>query len=233
MRKTEFTQLLQGIEKEVDLDLFNIPIRGDKMVFSLKDQPSLYFEILVNTGGKSFDEFVNSYSKYDKPFSVIKEHQKWVGVETIISRFIGWNNKHIKAFYDEENLPDPLEELKKRKINAFDEIGDKDASLPTSEEKDKTKAAIERFEKLLLQRFKLSDDKVEEVKNELKYLTSSVDRLNKRDWKAVAHKVINDLSTNIAANLVVDGVKNIEYAAIGHVVWQLAIDAFQILPALP
>jgi len=228
MRKQELTEVISIIESLYLVTDFEI--KNDELRTNIKlNDSDLFF--LFKMDRANFKSFTCSYNVYTgverKNYNDVS---KWKHFTDVKSTFKGWLTNSISEFIKERDYPDPLERLKlEARLFAG---GHRDASQFSVEEKLIVRDVVNKFGKALEQKFSITDTAKQEVKNDLDYLSDSVDRLNKRDFMAVCRQVIYDMGINISSNLLLDAGKSVvnsSLPSISPTFWKLVEEAFRII----
>jgi hypothetical protein len=174
------------------------------------------------------DQFTYSKTSYTRNRQSTSDHSVFLSVDSVIKFFKKWLANDVGKFIEEENLPNPWT-IDTDPNNTFSSIKETDSTRFDKVSSLEIKTAINQFESQLLQTFKLEGEKLESIKSELKYLSESVDRLNKRDFKAVGRRIIYDIGIEIAASLSVDISKNILLSEIPPLFWSIVRQCFIVI----
>lgn len=136
------------------------------------------------------------------PEARITENKKKIDFDEVLTLFRTWLNTDIKAYLEEQELPDLWLEVETYKsvlkdTEYFRSGGDSDFS-----EKEKTdiRSSIAKYKVLLEENFHPNKEQTEFINDQLEHLTTAVDRLDRIDWLGL---VISTL-IGIAINLSVD-----------------------------
>jgi hypothetical protein len=211
---------------KLDPSDFLLSEEGQVLTLQFKDSP-LKFTFKKNAG--SHDQFRYRYDTFVPHKGIITNyatHIKPVTFKRCLTVFTDkFLKEQIKSFIEEKNAVDPWISLKS-KNNLFEALNNEDETPFTPIEKKQIVTTINQFEKLVTEKFNLVGAQLQHVQKELNYLRESTDRLNKRDWKAVAKNIIYDIGVNIIGNLALQ---------IPAAFWIIVKEAFRIIPfqALP
>jgi len=184
--------------------------KGNKFVLKLIGTP-LNFEIYQSPS--DFHRFRCRYTefKYNFPLSeyipkVSKIHPRAIYEESYIypraiyDEFEKWLNTIVTKYFKELRTPDLWQQVQNQdSMLKGTEITDSDLLFFSKEEKAKIRLSIDEFELLIMKAFNPSKDKIRIIENRLMYLSESLDRLNKIDWKGIAISTV--ISISIALSL--------------------------------
>ena len=147
----------------------------------------------------SHTEFEYQFTRFDMGFPT-ELHRGFVNIEDIYIAFTGWLNLHVKSFLDEESTPDLWSYIESQKELISDIITDKtEFQLFRDEEKKQIRVCIDEFRLLIVEHYSPSKDELKVIDARLKYLSGSLDRLNKFDWLGLAIQTV--LCISIALSL--------------------------------
>src|SRR5262245_54451179 len=108
--------------------------------------------------------------------------------------FTEWLTNDVLVSIDEELLPDLWATIATEPIATNSSSTSRPADF-TVEERRQIKLALATFRVRLVQTFKPNKARLQVVSQQLDYLTTAVDRLNKFDWKGVALSTLIGIST--------------------------------------
>lgn len=206
MEKIQLRKITEAI-KNAGLTAKDIVVEDDKKQFvsvRVKDSP-LRYTFIVHSA--HFDQVTYEFVPY-KPnnrTSVVKSSSnKSILIDVAIKEiFIGWLENSVKRYLLNRDMPDPIDEFIKGSTFSFTENipGDEESNF-TDKEREQIHNAVEQLRLSIIENYQLSNEKLEHIERELKYLKEATHRLNKKDWKAVAEGII----LNIAVNLTSEGI---------------------------
>jgi hypothetical protein len=202
----------------LDFDLQSI---DDKVKITHKDS-QLFFVFQEHPGNQDYYTFQYSCFTSKRGVNGSSEYEQF-GI--MLNHFIKWIENHVKVYINEQIQVDPWEELKNYRELNFQSINNNDTDFFRPEEKLDLLKHISEFENILSQKFNLNSAQQSEIKEQLKYLASRVDNLNKRDWKAVAQRVIYDIGLIILGNSIT--------AKIPDEFWDIVKQVFILIKQLP
>lgn len=120
-------------------------------------------------------------------------------IEEIYEIFEAWLQNHVKEYIDELLLPDLWEQLEDQKPLISDEMLDEEETSPfTDDQKVQLKMSIDEFRQLIKEKFEPTEEKLNIINNRLDYLTDSIDRLNRIDWRGLAISTVMSISVALA-----------------------------------
>jgi hypothetical protein len=158
------------------------------------------------------------YVLYEPRYSSTRFHpiepDSYLPFELIISAFNDWLTKHVKSYLDDLKEPDLWNQFSKES-NIIDDIKFEDQSDFSNDEKQKVIMSINSLKLLIHTELNTSAEQQAIVIEKLDYLTSSLDRLNKIDWKNVALSTVIGIITTLSFD-----------AEQGKLVWELVAKAF-------
>ena len=225
----KFQKILVNKIQIVGLSPDDFEVFERELIFSLMHKKSeLYFRFDQDPSDYQF--FSYTYSNFPNPRSS-ESNNAYIEFNRIKTIFTDWLDYHVKIYEEELNSPNPWQEWKKESQPAFTEINDKDTSKFTPQERKEIVDAIGRFEKSVEENFKLNEEQRKEVKAELRYLNDATERVNKRDFKAIAQKLIYDIFTNIIANIAVSVGGEVAKATTSQLFWKITQEAFKFIVA--
>ncbi len=121
----------------------------------------------------------------------------WYIFEAVISTFQRWLDNEVRVTMEEALIPDLWSQATSSFIEAHP-IDSQEASNFTEEEREQIKLAASTFRLLVQETFAPTEDQRTVVAEQLAYLVSSVDRLNRFDWKAVAISTLMAISVALS-----------------------------------
>ena len=124
---------------------------------------------------------------------------EYTSLESIHSRFIYWLNEHVKTYLEEQTTPD-LWAMSQEEHDIFgpSEFNLGDATNFAPHEQEALRIAIAAFRLRIIESFQPIEEQLIQVDQRLKYLTDSVDRLNKIDWKSLLLSTIIGIATSLS-----------------------------------
>ena len=196
--KNEFLQAIQS----AGLDVSDFSGKEENVV----EAPS--FRILYTPGNIFFiarqsrdgtDKFEYKYSRYtgtDRP-----PESGWstgyCKFTQVRDGFRQWLDSEVRPAMEEALLPDLWSQATSSFIEAH-AINSQGASEFTEEERKQIKLAVSNFRLLVQETFAPTEAQLTVVAEQLGYLASAVDRLNRFDWKAVAISTLMSISVALS-----------------------------------
>ena len=172
---------------------------GNKFVLKLIGTP-LNFEIYQSLN--DFHLFSCRYTKfeYNFPLSKLSPERSVTYPNAMYDEFERWLNTIVAKYIEELRTPDLWQQIKNQdSMLKGTEITDSDLLFFSKEEKAKIQLSIDEFKLRIMKEFNPSKDKIRIIGNRLMYLSESLDRLNKIDWKGIA--ISSVISISIALSL--------------------------------
>ncbi len=117
----------------------------------------------------------------------------------IYDSFKQWITNHLIPYIDESVEPDLWQQLKENQLVTGETLGTEETSPFTAPEKVQLKLSINEFKYLIEEKFKPTEKQLDIINARLNYLTDSVERLNRIDWKSLALSTV--ISIGIALSL--------------------------------
>ncbi len=182
-------------------DDFNVRDLDDGAIFRL-ELAGTPFLFETKQGEDSYHSFQFRHTKFAPglPLSAWLPVDGTVNIRGIYSSFEHWLKVHLKYYFKEREIPDLWQQLQNNEtLVTGKEIVDNDFLSFTVDEKTQLRLSIEEFKILIVKQFDPSEDEKHIIENRLTYLSESLDRLNKFDWKAVAINTV--ISISIALTL--------------------------------
>ncbi len=197
--KNEFFQAIQSAGLDVsDFSGEEAPL-GELDEFSIRYKPGKIF-FLARQRMDGTNKFDFKYSRYigKDPAPESDLSAGWCRFEVVMSTFERWLHNEVKTA-----IEDALNEVKTAIEDALipdlwsqatssssfigsHTIDSQGASKFTEEERRQIKLAVSNFRLLVEETFAPNVSQLSVVAEQLEYLASAVDRLNRFDWKAVA-----------------------------------------------
>ncbi|OFV94497.1 MAG: hypothetical protein A3F68_11765 [Acidobacteria bacterium RIFCSPLOWO2_12_FULL_54_10] len=220
--KNEFFKAIQGAGLEVsdfsgkeeiaaELPAFTIRYTPGKIFFLARQAAVLHSQRPAEAVKDGTDQFDYQYSRFtgaDPPpvkgpthswcdfAEVIKKFRQWLDSEVRAAR--QWVDSEVMVAMEEQLIPDLWSQATSISIEAHP-INSQGASNFTEEERQQIKLAVSNFRLLVVETFAPTEDQLTVVAEQLAYLTSAIDRLNRFDWKAVAISTL--LAITVALSL--------------------------------
>jgi len=150
-------------------------------------------------------------------------------LESLISyKFNVWLIDFIKPIVDNENEPDPWLTSEEERNSTFSQINDLDTNDFSKKEKESIDSSLIKFQHLIEENFRLTEELRSKIQEELNYLSNATKRLNKRDWKAIAQKIIYDIGVSIVSNIAVEATKTLLRNEIPGLFWAIVRESFNL-----
>lgn len=182
-------------EKEVEHPLEN-DNRSSFTLYFLKTP--LYFRIwnLVD----DYHNFECLFTKFapNFPDSILPDEKDYFNFNELSNAFVYWLKNHVNIYLEDQVTPDLWSQIQYQgalvnwipnyQNNKFEDF-----------EKVEIRKSIENVRSLIIDTFKPSIDDKDAVSNRLDYLSESLDRLNRIDWKSILLSTM--ISISIALTL--------------------------------
>ena len=182
-------------------------VDGDPgFIIQLENSP-LFFLARTNSDDyhKHDSRFIEFAPKYPK--SEYLPDSSWDNIEGVYEWFDFWLRKHVKTYIEEIDIPDLWEQLEGNYLFDADPLRSRNTIAFSKPEKEKIRASLEHFSKLISVEYNPTEDQLEIIQDRLKYLSDSLDRLNKVDWQGIA--ISSVISISIALSLDTEQGKNL------------------------
>jgi hypothetical protein len=199
--KNSFFEVLLGNNKSPSD--FNVKDEedGNRFIIQYKKSP-MRFNFLQSA--TSFRHFHCYYSLFKPQFpikhaTIDKNH---VLIGEALNIFDEWLNNELELFINylsEMNEPNLWDQLKNQDtfLSGAD-ITENDLSEFSIDEKVQIRLSINEFKFKLIKDLKPEPDEIKIIENRLNYLSESLDRLNKFDWKGVALNTLITISITLS-----------------------------------
>lgn len=181
--------LLKFIEqRQLDPNLFQAEESDDGMMFTiqLKDSP---FRFDTVNDPEDFHSFACSYTEYKPNFPVSEwiPHEGFTTSEGLYVFFEHWLDSHVAFYRLEQTEPDLWERIiiQEQHVNGAALLA-ADMDFFSNEEKVYIRSLIDGLSKEIVKALQPTTDELKTINTRLEYLSDSVDRLNKFDWRGVA-----------------------------------------------
>ncbi len=174
---------------ELKTPIFTIKLKHTSFMFSVR---------YINY---NFDVFVYKFTFFAPEYIEADWSSQIYGFEKLLEHFDRWLRFHASAFIQEQQLPDLWSQIEIYKFFVHDSaITEKTTSGFSEEEKKNLHRSIKEFRSLVLENFDPSQEQVEFIGDQLDYLASAIDRLNRLDWRAVALSTMISIATNLGVD---------------------------------
>lgn len=192
--------LLELIQRNgIDPKLFRAEDTRDKerKVFAIHliDTPMTFF---AYNPTHDYYSFMYSYKTFTPSFS----QSAYVGLcseATFIKGFTEWLKNHVQPFLREQIEPDLWEQIEYQKpLTGGAKVSQEDKASFSEDEKRRIRMSLNEYRLLLLKNFEPSSDELKVIDERLTYLSDSVDRLNRMDWRSVAFTALIAISTALS-----------------------------------
>lgn len=179
------------------------------------------FEFTIKNSPDSFTVFYYKYIQF-KPHYPESHYEYCPSFDSLKNTFINWFRNHTQKYIEESKTPDLWEQLQsERKIVDLSAIDFGNREYFNLEEKQQIKLALNDVKLLIVKAFSPTSEEMHSVNARIHYLSESLERLNKFDWKSLLFSTI----ASIAIALSLDTSK-------GKQLFHLFKQAFEIIPKL-
>lgn len=193
--------LLLGIIKEKGLDpkLFH---GEDKMI----DDENMFVIELVNSpmffAVRNLETYFDVFSYHRTLFRPgFAKIQFGGNVDRLQYDFGEWLDNHTRLYIEEKVEPDLWESIALHEpLVTGAKLVSEDTDLFSDDEKVLLRMSINEFRLLVIKNFKPSADELKVIDDRLEYLSNSIDRLNKIDWRSVAITTLISISIALMLN---------------------------------
>ena len=206
MLKEHKNHWLNLIKKRIDPSRFYVSNIGDnEFRINYENSPLIF---IIKQAQSTFDYFNVRYTQFRPkfPFRYIGSNYKFprrmesLKVEDVDRRLNDWISV-VKRYILEETTPDLWAQFGNfSDFTNTSRIIDEDYKPFTENQRRLLKEGLNKFNKLIVENYKPTEDQLDFISQRLGYLKEAVDRLNRFDWKSLAFSIV----TSIAVNLTVD-----------------------------
>ena len=198
--KNEFLQAIQSAGFDVSDFQGKEETVADHPEFRIHYTPGkIFFMARQHKDGASYFRF--RFSRFtgigSPPESGLFPPSDWWSFERVLIEFRQWLDREVRTAIEEQFMPDLWSQATSGFIGAHS-IDSQGASKFTEEERQQIKLAVLNFRLLIKETFAPTEDQLTVVTEQLEYLASSVDRLNRFDWKAVAISTVMTISVALS-----------------------------------
>ena len=133
------------------------------------------------------------YTLLAPKFSLSDLHPKhgYAEISVVHSEFAKWLENHLKPYLEDLSTPDHWAQVEAQKsFDSLDPGSEHDGQPFTEAEKTELRVAIGKFKAHIVEKFDPVEEQLKTINQRLVYLTESVDRLNRFDWKSVALNIV-------------------------------------------
>ncbi len=124
----------------------------------------------------------------------------WETIDFILGQFVGWLAMHVQPYLDEQAAPDLWSRINElRPLLSPDAFDDKNRAPLDGEEQSLIALAVNEYRVTLHGRLTLSAEQKNLLDARFRYLTTSLERLSRHDWQALA--IYNVLCLAVSFNL--------------------------------
>ena len=158
-------------------------------------QSALIFKVSDNV---PVDLFSGSFLRFPGGIKRFKD----IPFKTVLEFFRSWVNNEVKAYLEEQDLPDLWSELANYKSVLEDtEFFRSDGGSDFSEkEKIEIRDSINKYKLLLEENFHPTKEQTEFINQQLDYLSGAVDRLNRIDWRGLTISILMGIAINLSVD---------------------------------
>jgi hypothetical protein len=166
-------------------DVYKIELRDTSLSFILKEFGPM-FRYEINNWNPNYN-------------SIVMEDLKTI--DEIEPVFSDWLEEQVKTFLEEIKAPDLWTQYAENidSIPPFKTSGEEYKEF-SDDEKVQIKQSVSNYRLLVIENYNPNDEQLEEINEQLEYLSQAVDRLNRRDWKGLAISTVISIGINLAVN---------------------------------
>ena len=142
------------------------------------------------------------YTRYlpDFPSSPFFPDGDWGKIDLINEKFDRWIECHVQDYLDDLLEPDLWEQVRNQQLSiSGSELSEEDTAEFSDEEKVELRLLLNEFRLVVSETFKPNSDQMRVIDNRLHYLSESLERLNRFDWRSVL--LTTTLSISVALSL--------------------------------
>lgn len=178
------------------------------------------FEFIIEYHKSDFHQFSGYFTSFTPDYSKIKfpftdSYCNYKHLEEFVKIWF----KEIKEYQRQISEPDLWSSVINKQIFTNDSFDDNYDDF-TEVEKETLRLAISKLGLAIKQSFEMNQKQNEYVKERLKYLTDSVDRLNKFDWKGTLLTTMISISVNLSVDTqrgtILFGLFQSAFVGLGH-----------------
>lgn len=203
MLKRYKNQLFKTIqEKGIDPKLFHAEEKqienSNIFVVKLTNTPLTF---LIRNSKNNFHQFDWRFTKFKPTFQMTgyKPNVGWASSEILNDAFSYWIEHHAKPYILDQIEPDLWERIAlQAPLVTGSELVPEDTEVFSDDERARLRMSINEFRLLVMKTFEPSSDELKVIDDRLEYLSNSVDRLNKIDWRSVAITTLISISMALA-----------------------------------
>ncbi|WP_139996296.1 hypothetical protein [Paenibacillus paridis] len=162
-------------------------------IISFKNSP---MEFWYRNSEDSYKEYDYAYIQFSPNFTqseYFPQNDWGTHIEFIYVAFVHWLNNDLTEYIEEQSSIDLWSTLL-QKENEYLGVADDYAPF-THDEKKTVVSMIENFRNLIAIEYNPTTNQINEITNKLEYLTLSIDKLNKYDWKGVLIQTLIGIAT--------------------------------------
>ena len=124
-----------------------------------------------------------------------------ISPEDLVDTFEDWLDSTVKPYLDDVSTPDLWQILEDTWAETISEIDTTDYLEPFSEEeKTQLRLSINEFRLLIVNNFNPNKEELAAINDRLEYLSDSMDKHNKFDWKGIAIYTVITIIVTLALN---------------------------------
>ena len=181
----------------------------DPTDFSLKVNSPASCSVISSRTGLRFDltQATEDWAEHQEfaiqtnGIAICAEYGDYFSVSDVDINFSGWLDQVARIVTD-RSLPDLWAELEEqRKISPGNDNFDDMTTPFTETEKSQIRIAANTFRVNIIATYKPTSAQLAAIDDKLSYLTASVDRLNRFDWKAVAVATVLGIATTLSCDV--------------------------------
>jgi hypothetical protein len=141
-----------------------------------------------------------AYTKFKPGLPEIKMSE-WTNIDRICEIYKDWLAKDATKALELTNIPDQWAELMViQPIISSKAFTQEDFEIFTENEKQQIQDSLKEFQRLIKDELDPMKEKLESIQVKLDYLSASLSKLNRFDWKGVALSTVIGIATNLSVD---------------------------------
>ncbi|GAB1157138.1 hypothetical protein YWY31_31630 [Paenibacillus illinoisensis] len=177
-------------------------VKDDYPTFIIKHNASP-LEFWTRNSNESYFEYDCNYIPFSPTFEPVgyAPIESWFdNIEEVYEVFEEWLNRHIKSYMEEQVAQDMWKSFNSNGSGGFDweSINEESTEYFNEIEKKQLLEQISNFRGKLIENYAPSEKVLSQIDSKLNYLSESVDRLNKFDWKSLLISTLMGILTTMS-----------------------------------
>ena len=171
----------KDVENEHGDKVFEIKVNNTPLKFNIRNTSSYYNELMCN-----YIQFTHSF-----PMSGCG----WTNIEKINEYFSKWVKNHVIEYINEIETHDIWQQIKiEQTIISGDALNSDDISYFSIHEKQQLRLSLNEYKVLILNEFNPLVEEIKLINSRFDYLSESLDKLNKFDWRSLLFSILTSIS---------------------------------------